>query len=101
MVEGHVYVVVGGELLHPADVGNGSPGEEAVAVAGGEGLAVFAEELGPPLLSVLLDQRVVQVVSPRVGSLDEALLDLRSEEHTSELQSRQYLVCRLLLEKKN
>src|SRR3712207_8926794 len=28
------------------------------------------------------------------------LSDLRSEEHTSELQSRQYLVCRLLLEKK-
>src|SRR3712207_8266424 len=27
-------------------------------------------------------------------------LDDRSEEHTSELQSRQYLVCRLLLEKK-
>src|SRR3712207_7003637 len=26
---------------------------------------------------------------------------MRSEEHTSELQSRQYLVCRLLLEKKN
>src|SRR3712207_7947555 len=30
----------------------------------------------------------------------EAGLDPRSEEHTSELQSRQYLVCRLLLEKK-
>src|SRR3712207_8506846 len=29
------------------------------------------------------------------------LSELRSEEHTSELQSRQYLVCRLLLEKKN
>src|SRR3712207_8988175 len=29
------------------------------------------------------------------------LLTGRSEEHTSELQSRQYLVCRLLLEKKN
>src|SRR3712207_8680573 len=28
------------------------------------------------------------------------LLLVRSEEHTSELQSRQYLVCRLLLEKK-
>src|SRR3712207_8600884 len=28
------------------------------------------------------------------------LLRARSEEHTSELQSRQYLVCRLLLEKK-
>src|SRR3712207_8957795 len=32
-------------------------------------------------------------------TLDAELL-LRSEEHTSELQSRQYLVCRLLLEKK-
>src|SRR3712207_7075009 len=31
----------------------------------------------------------------------ENKLGLRSEEHTSELQSRQYLVCRLLLEKKN
>src|SRR3712207_7231577 len=30
-----------------------------------------------------------------------ALGSARSEEHTSELQSRQYLVCRLLLEKKN
>src|SRR3712207_7658635 len=29
-----------------------------------------------------------------------ALAERRSEEHTSELQSRQYLVCRLLLEKK-
>src|SRR3712207_8684807 len=33
-----------------------------------------------------------QVIRLRAG--------LRSEEHTSELQSRQYLVCRLLLEKK-
>src|SRR3712207_7798971 len=31
----------------------------------------------------------------------EVVSSLRSEEHTSELQSRQYLVCRLLLEKKN
>src|SRR3712207_8275758 len=30
----------------------------------------------------------------------DGLPELRSEEHTSELQSRQYLVCRLLLEKK-
>src|SRR3712207_5425598 len=46
-----------------------------------------------------------------VGALDPYLLQAdqrdaadrihRSEEHTSELQSRQYLVCRLLLEKKN
>src|SRR3712207_7987701 len=30
----------------------------------------------------------------------QLLVEARSEEHTSELQSRQYLVCRLLLEKK-
>src|SRR3712207_7506029 len=33
--------------------------------------------------------------------LHYAVAGTRSEEHTSELQSRQYLVCRLLLEKKN
>src|SRR5438445_4654253 len=32
--------------------------------------------------------------------LGQPLPQVRSEEHTSELQSRQYLVCRLLLEKK-
>src|SRR3712207_8792722 len=32
--------------------------------------------------------------------MDKTLGKARSEEHTSELQSRQYLVCRLLLEKK-
>src|SRR3712207_7800333 len=31
---------------------------------------------------------------------DDQIVEQRSEEHTSELQSRQYLVCRLLLEKK-
>src|SRR3712207_8584599 len=40
----------------------------------------------------------------RAGEALRHVLDsldrLRSEEHTSELQSRQYLVCRLLLEKK-
>src|SRR3712207_8114875 len=34
------------------------------------------------------------------GDVDDLRVRLRSEEHTSELQSRQYLVCRLLLEKK-
>src|SRR5258707_2526703 len=44
------------------------------------------------------------VVGPLIGGFERgAPVDLergpRSEEHTSELQSRQYLVCRLLLEK--
>src|SRR3712207_7548160 len=34
------------------------------------------------------------------GAVEPFGLAVRSEEHTSELQSRQYLVCRLLLEKK-
>src|SRR5690349_6616179 len=38
---------------------------------------------------------------PGPGSLGATALALRSEEHTSELQSRRDLVCRLLLEKKN
>src|SRR5438445_5312590 len=44
----------------------------------------------------------VWVTSYSVGGAIGPLLGgvLRSEEHTSELQSRQYLVCRLLLEKK-
>src|SRR3712207_7440984 len=45
-------------------------------------------------------------ITPRGGAWAESAqiekcLLTRSEEHTSELQSRQYLVCRLLLEKKN
>src|SRR3712207_7256812 len=37
---------------------------------------------------------------PLVGEVERVRRTPRSEEHTSELQSRQYLVCRLLLEKK-
>src|SRR3712207_8517137 len=52
--------------------------------------------------------REVGALRRAVRGLREAIYDLRpgegtsfrSEEHTSELQSRQYLVCRLLLEKK-
>src|SRR3712207_7825957 len=39
------------------------------------------------------------IVSPLLALMRNQVA--RSEEHTSELQSRQYLVCRLLLEKKN
>src|SRR3712207_8775971 len=44
----------------------------------------------------LADERLR--LEPGVGALGDD--QARSEEHTSELQSRQYLVCRLLLEKK-
>src|SRR3712207_7887502 len=41
-----------------------------------------------------------QVLGHRPAGHGERVAVQRSEEHTSELQSRQYLVCRLLLEKK-
>src|SRR2546425_8734107 len=44
---------------------------------------------------------LARITWPVVSELDVALLgSVRSEEHTSELQSLAYLVCRLLLEKK-
>src|SRR3712207_7901401 len=50
------------------------------------------ETIGAANQTTHRDGRIVNRNSERKGS--------RSEEHTSELQSRQYLVCRLLLEKK-
>src|SRR3712207_8644418 len=66
-----------------------------------------SDRLGKLVLVVELlgdgDDLVVDELAHHLG--DRLLLvgllgQLRSEEHTSELQSRQYLVCRLLLEKK-
>src|SRR3712207_8958225 len=44
----------------------------------------------------------IQLITKLKSNMKGALMSVsdRSEEHTSELQSRQYLVCRLLLEKK-
>src|SRR3712207_8120286 len=47
-----------------------------------------------------LDLHLRQEIDDVLGAPVELGVALRSEEHTSELQSRQYLVCRLLLEKK-
>src|SRR3712207_6977413 len=50
----------------------------------------------PDLRFRFLDAQRIEITRPAAGFNAGA----RSEEHTSELQSRQYLVCRLLLEKK-
>src|SRR3712207_8608037 len=55
-----------------------------------QAVAAVADQVGPAGLR----QR------PPDGEVVLRLEELRSEEHTSELQSRQYLACRLLLEKK-
>src|SRR3712207_7209147 len=64
------------------------------SVEAAAGAGVPREPLGRQLASVLAEP-----VS-QGGVAQEFLQAVRSEEHTSELQSRQYLVCRLLLEKK-
>src|SRR2546425_2316931 len=81
------------------------------------GRELFAHNLphdveGRPPVDVLeqrvIDQRLVVAAASLVDHVPEILKytvveanrDLRSEEHTSELQSLAYLVCRLLLEKK-
>src|SRR5207253_3590597 len=53
------------------------------------------------ILDSAISQRVLQVLQPAQLDIAIAALQERSEEHTSELQSRGHLVCRLLLEKKN
>jgi len=71
------------------------------ASAGGvEALHVVVSTLPADFPAAVL---IVQHMDPRHKSMLAALLArrcLRSEEHTSELQSRENLVCRLLLEKK-
>src|SRR2546429_1799732 len=59
-------------------------------------------EAGEALVDVLGGEvHAVVVVPERAhGLVDVAVRPMRSEEHTSELQSRLHLVCRLLLEKK-
>src|SRR3712207_8588722 len=75
-------------------------------------LAILAHELRNPLAPIRTGLELLRVTGDKPGALGRIhpilerqvghmvrLID-RSEEHTSELQSRQYLVCRLLLEKK-
>src|SRR5947209_16051409 len=67
-----------------------------VVVTVAHGTAAQGGQVGP-------GRRLREPLTPHLVALEDGgqvARALRSEEHTSELQSRQYLVCRLLLEKK-
>src|SRR3712207_7018318 len=70
-------------------------------------IAVPYDKISPYLIKALVateDERFYEHSGIDFIALGRAIVKrgiLRSEEHTSELQSRQYLVCRLLLEKKH
>src|SRR5205809_4667075 len=64
---------------------------------------LFPYRRSSDLTSTSLPAVMVSIVTARLGAAevsDRSLRVRRSEEHTSELQSRLHLVCRLLLEKK-
>src|SRR3712207_9015834 len=72
-----------------------------------DALPIFAIEAAPArkrhptvILAALHDLALAGRAPALAAAYAAADGDARSEEHTSELQSRQYLVCRLLLEKK-
>src|SRR3712207_8486621 len=66
-----------------------------------DGLGVLRNEVGPALVGEVRGVGHAQAPARGVAVGEEVGPAVaRSEEHTSELQSRQYLVCRLLLEKK-
>ena len=75
---------------------------------GGEGAHAFLDRIGFDKLNFACDAgatfatAATMITDPEdAARLGQYVSRYRSEEHTSELQSRQYLVCRLLLEKKN
>src|SRR5690606_29653067 len=59
------------------------------------------QRIAVPAKRLLDTLRALPELPIQFASDDEFQVVLRSEEHTSELQSRENLVCRLLLEKKN
>src|SRR5687768_18442357 len=70
---------------------------DALPISGGVMMSVAVEEM----LHMSLSSNILFAMGVAPKLYGKAPGQYRSEEHTSELQSRLHLVCRLLLEKKN
>ena len=75
-VEVDAQRALGRRLLDPLDVEDGGLRVELLAVGGGEGVGVAAEQGAPLLLAVGLDQRVAQMVVPAARRLDQPRLQI-------------------------
>src|SRR3712207_8925261 len=83
------------ELLSEYDF----PGDDIPFVIGSALKALEGDEEYKQKIIDLAEQLDTYIPQPERDLDKPFLMPVRSEEHTSELQSRQYLVCRLLLEK--
>src|SRR3712207_8698079 len=88
------YTTLFRSVLHQSDV------EDIWHFRAADALVDPAHDIAENALGVVLDLLPDLLVRPVGPVLERRRQEVRSEEHTSELQSRQYLVCRLLLEKK-
>src|SRR2546430_13317946 len=98
-----------GSSLTPPLRGEGSLGSMPTASVPGKGASSMFTPglnstlffLGSSVKNLMNPFGISGASAPIVGNSVPGRLKLRSEEHTSELQSQSNLVCRLLLEKKN
>src|SRR3712207_8461103 len=88
-----IYTLSLPDALPISVAGRGELEPFRAAIAAGVPLVMTSHALYP-------DLDPDQIASRSRAIVTDLLRKRRSEEHTSELQSRQYLVCRLLLEKK-
>src|SRR3712207_8457844 len=90
------YTTLFRSLAAVLELPSASDDAAAVPLASAEGDAPTTRGAG---VSAVPEATAATAAIASTGA-DAAAVAVRSEEHTSELQSRQYLVCRLLLEKK-